>query len=120
MPERLFQKAAVGLVANTLQKGSSGAYLGARVLGRAGPAQEGGLPALVRNSGRFARLRTALVLLVQTGRLMVGVPDYGNYVRHMRERHPGVSPMTRDAFHRYCVEARYPGRNRPGGARCPC
>lgn len=56
--------------------------------------------------------------LVQTLRLMVGVHDYEQYVAHMRLTHPDAAPLTREAFHRRCVEARYGGGGKAG--RCPC
>ncbi len=66
-------------------------------------------------SMRFAeRLRGAWRLMVQTGRLIVGVPDYGRYVAHMRRAHPDLSPMTPEAFFANRLQARY-GR---GASRC--
>lgn len=52
--------------------------------------------------------------LVQTGRLIVGVPDYDLYIAHMRRTHPDTAPMTREAFFTNRLEARY-GR---GASRC--
>lgn len=60
------------------------------------------------------RLRSAWRLLVQTGRLIVGVPDYDLYLAHMRRTHPDTPPMTREAFFANRLEARY-GR---GATRC--
>ncbi|MET0371347.1 MAG: CstA-like transporter-associated (seleno)protein [Sphingobium sp.] len=54
--------------------------------------------------------------LRQTARLMVGLPDYDAYLRHMRDHHPGVAAMDRIAFFRDRQEARYGGRN--GGKCC--
>ena len=66
-------------------------------------------------STRFAeRLRGAWRLLAQTGRLIVGVPDYDLYLAHMRRTHPDTPPMTREAFFANRLEARY-GR---GATRC--
>lgn len=59
-------------------------------------------------SGLFALLR-------QTARLMVGLPDYDAYLRHMTQHHPDRSPMDRVAFFRERQEARYGGKN---GGRC--
>lgn len=59
-------------------------------------------------------LRAARRWLVQTGRLIVGVPDYDLYVAHLRRRHPDRTPMTREAFFADRVQARY-GR---GSSRC--
>ncbi|KEQ51927.1 YbdD/YjiX family protein [Sphingobium chlorophenolicum] len=54
--------------------------------------------------------------LRQMARMMVGVPDYDSYLRHMREHHPGHAPMDRIAFFRERQEARYGGKN--GGKCC--
>lgn len=45
--------------------------------------------------------------LAQTGRLIVGVPDYDLYLAHMRRRHPERTPMTREAFFADRLQARY-------------
>lgn len=50
------------------------------------------------------------------GAMMVGMPDYDAYLRHMREHHPGEPAMGRTAFFRDRQEARYGGRN--GGKCC--
>lgn len=66
-------------------------------------------------SMRFAeRLRAAWALVVQTARLIVGVPDYETYLAHMRRTHPQATPMTREAFFEERMRARY-GR---GASRC--
>ena len=49
-----------------------------------------------------------------TARLAIGLPDYDAYVAHMRDAHPGVTPMTREAFAIERMQARY-GRGR---SRC--
>ena len=51
---------------------------------------------------------------VQTGRLICGVPDYDNYVAHMRDSHPGMPVMDYETFFRERMNARY-GRGR---SRC--
>lgn len=53
--------------------------------------------------------------LGQAARLMVGVPDYDNYVQHMRLNHPDLPVMTYEEFFRNRQDARY-GGNGPG--RC--
>lgn len=64
---------------------------------------------------RFADLlRNAWRMLAQTGRLIVGVPDYDLYVAHMRRMHPDAAVMTREEFFANRLEARY-GR---GASRC--
>lgn len=45
---------------------------------------------------------------------ILGAPDYEQYVEHMREHHPEDPVLTRDAFMRERLAARY---ERPG-ARC--
>lgn len=45
--------------------------------------------------------------VVQTARLMVGVPDYEYYVQHQRRAHPGEPIMSYEQFFRERVEARY-------------
>lgn len=51
---------------------------------------------------------------VQTARLCCGVPDYGVYVRHLREHHPERPVPSYAEFFRERQEARYKG----GGGRC--
>jgi len=45
--------------------------------------------------------------LAQSLRLMVGLPDYGAYLRHMAATHPERAPMSYEAFFRDRQEARY-------------
>ena len=59
-------------------------------------------------------LRQAGRYLGQTLRLMVGVPDYDTYCRHMALRHPERVPMDREQFFRDRQQARYGG----GVGRC--
>lgn len=61
-----------------------------------------------------SRLASLWRLLAQTGRLIVGVPDYDLYVAHMRRVHPDTPPMSREAFFAERMQARY-GR---GASRC--
>jgi uncharacterized short protein YbdD (DUF466 family) len=60
------------------------------------------------------RLRAFWGFLVQTARLIVGVPDYDRYLAHMRQSHPDTPPMSREAFFVNRVDAR-DGR---GASRC--
>lgn len=57
-----------------------------------------------------------LSLLRQTARLMVGMPDYDAYLRHMLTHHPDRPVMDRTQFFRDRQEARYGGKN--GGKCC--
>lgn len=52
--------------------------------------------------GRYAKM---------TARLMIGVPDYGTYVEHMRRTHPQLEPMSYEAFFRDRQAARYAAGN---------
>ncbi|MBV8124763.1 MAG: YbdD/YjiX family protein [Burkholderiaceae bacterium] len=54
--------------------------------------------------------------LVQSLRLMVGVPDYGAYLRHMAATHPDQEPLSYEDFFRNRMDARYGGKGRIG--RC--
>ena len=60
------------------------------------------------------RLRAVWTLLAQTGRLIVGVPDYDRYLAHVQRMHPDATPMSREAFFANRLQARY-GR---GASRC--
>lgn len=48
-------------------------------------------------------------------RAIVGAPDYGGYLRHMREHHPELTPLTEPEFQKERWEARY---SRPGSRCC--
>ncbi len=49
--------------------------------------------------------------------MLVGVPSYENYLRHMAEHHPEQTPMSYAAFFRNRQNARY-GVGGKGGFRC--
>ncbi|NJC35238.1 uncharacterized short protein YbdD (DUF466 family) [Sphingomonas jejuensis] len=53
--------------------------------------------------------------IAETARMMVGLPDYGTYLRHMAANHPDMPAMTRTEFFRDRQQARYGGK---GGGRC--
>ncbi|KFG89289.1 putative small protein yjiX [Sphingobium herbicidovorans NBRC 16415] len=61
-------------------------------------------------------MKRLLDKLRQTARMMVGVPDYENYARHMRAHHPERPVMTPAQFFLDRQEARYGGKN--GGKCC--
>ena len=44
---------------------------------------------------------------VRAARLMVGIPDYQNYVEHRRQTHPGEPIMTYEEFFVERQNARY-------------
>jgi len=46
------------------------------------------------------RTRFVCEMVVQTARLMVGIPDYDTYVAHRRTTHPGQPVMTPVEFFR--------------------
>ena len=54
----------------------------------------------------------------QTGRLMVGVPDYDNYVEHRQTTHPGEPIMSYEEFFRERQLSRYTGANGKIGRCC--
>ena len=54
--------------------------------------------------------------LGQTARLMVGLPDYDNYLNHMKATHPDQPVMSYEEFFRERQDARYGGKGRL--ARC--
>lgn len=66
---------------------------------------------------RETGLRRFWLRLREGGALMVGVPDYDRYLAHMRAQHPDLAPLTREAFVRGRMEARYGGS---GTGKCPC
>ncbi len=47
--------------------------------------------------------------------VVVGLPDYDRYVAHLRDTHPGLPAMSRDAFFRARQDARF---GSGGGLRC--
>lgn len=63
----------------------------------------------------FDTLSKASKYLGQAAKMMIGVPDYDNYVEHMRVNHPDQTPMTYEEFFRDRQDARYGGK---GGAKC--
>jgi uncharacterized short protein YbdD (DUF466 family) len=63
----------------------------------------------------MAELRKIRRAIAQTFRLMVGVPDYDNYVEHRKVRHPDEPIMSYEAFFRERLEARYGGKGKGGG-----
>jgi uncharacterized short protein YbdD (DUF466 family) len=50
----------------------------------------------------------------QTARLMVGLPDYDNYVAHMQKSHPDQPVMTYEQFFCERQQARYASGKRTG------
>ena len=48
-------------------------------------------------------------------RRIIGAPDYDTYLAHIRQCHPGATPLSRDDFARQRLEDRY---SRPGSRCC--
>lgn len=69
-------------------------------------------------SAWLSGLKETAKKVVQTCRLMVGIQDYDYYLHHMRTKHPGSSPLSREDFYRYCLDARFPGTGNVN--KCPC
>ena len=63
----------------------------------------------MRAAMRWARRAADVV------RRVIGVPDYEGYLAHMRERHPGCVPLTREGFLAERLQAKY---ERPGSRCC--
>ncbi|HEY0201442.1 MAG TPA: YbdD/YjiX family protein [Burkholderiaceae bacterium] len=56
--------------------------------------------------------------LGQAARMMVGMPDYGTYVEHMRNTHPDKPCMTYEEFFKERIDARYGGGGKGQPVRC--
>ena len=74
---------------------------------------------LIFSPQNWSRMATLWKNLQQSFRLMVGVPDYETYVKHMKAHHPDLTPMDAKTFHRHCIDTRYASS---GGnvKKCPC
>ena len=55
----------------------------------------------------FRKVRIVGSWATKTARLMVGVPDYQNYVEHRKAFHPNEPIMTYEQFFRERQNARY-------------
>ena len=75
----------------------------------ASTAADAGWTAGVERAGRS---------LADALRLMVGVPNYGNYVAHRQATHPGEPVMDYEAFFRERQQARYGGGSGRVGRCC--
>ena len=58
----------------------------------------------------FDTLSKAGKYLGRAAKMMIGVPDYDNYVEHMRITHPDQTPMTYEEFFRERRALRRQGR----------
>ena len=66
----------------------------------------------------FGNLGQAGKYLGQAARMLIGIPDYDNYVQHMKDNHPDKPVMTYNEFFRERQEARYGGGDGKCGFRC--
>ena len=66
----------------------------------------------------FGNLGQAKKYLGQAAKMLIGIPDYDNYVTHMRTNHPDQPYMTYEEFFRERQDARYGGGDGKGGVRC--
>ena len=55
----------------------------------------------------FSKLRRGMKFVQEMARLMVGVPNYDNYVKHRRLNYPAEPIMSYEAFFRERQESRY-------------
>jgi uncharacterized short protein YbdD (DUF466 family) len=70
---------------------------------------------MARSGAPIDRVRALARSVARAVRTAIGAPDYERYLRHMRAHHPGAEPLTREAFARERLEARY---SRPGSRCC--
>ena len=54
--------------------------------------------------------------LGQAAKMLIGIPDYDNYVEHMKTNHPDKPYMTYTEFFRERQEARYGGSGEAASA----
>lgn len=87
-------------------------------MSRSNPSPADASRAVAALLGRGWRVATLLAaawwrVSAQTARLAIGIPDYDNYIDHVRRHHPGREPMDRNAFFHERMLARYgKGRSR--------
>jgi uncharacterized short protein YbdD (DUF466 family) len=72
-----------------------------------------------RGTGEGSPLRQTSPSLVRRAadvlRQLLGVPDYEKYVAHVRDHHPGETPLSREEFTRRRMDERYA---KPGSKCC--
>lgn len=74
---------------------------------------------LIFSPQNWSRIATLWKNLQQSFRLMVGVPDYETYVKHMKAHHPDLTAMDAKTFYRHCIDARYASSG-SNVKKCPC
>ena len=62
----------------------------------------------------IARWRARLATVVRALHRVLGAPDYDAYLAHHARAHPGMPPLSYDAF----VRRRYEERATGAGSRC--
>ena len=72
------------------------------------------MPGLVTLSSLAHAAQESGSYLARAARMMVGVPDYGQYLAHMRREHPQEAPLNYEVFFKNRMQARY------GGGRAGC
>lgn len=65
----------------------------------------------------FTKFGNAPKYIIQAARMLVGIPDYDTYVKHMKAHHAEKPIMSYRAFFQERQQARY-GHNGKGGMRC--
>lgn len=60
----------------------------------------------------FNNLAQAGKYLGQAALMLIGIPDYDNYVQHMRHNHPEQPIMSYEEFFRQRQAARYAGSDK--------
>ena len=68
-----------------------------------------------RAEGRRSRVAARLRAAGRVLQAIVGAPDYERYLAHIRERHPGETPLSREEFARQRLDDRY---SKPGTRCC--
>ncbi|QLK87970.1 putative selenoprotein [Arsenophonus endosymbiont of Aphis craccivora] len=66
----------------------------------------------------FNNLGQAGKYLGQAALMLIGIPDYDNYVQHMRNTHPEQSIMSYEEFFRQRQAERYASSDNGGFRRC--
>lgn len=61
------------------------------------------------------RVAELLARVAWVARRVLGAPDYERYLTHVRQAHPDLAPLSRDAFARDALARRY---DQPGGRCC--
>ena len=63
------------------------------------------MPGLVTLSSLAHAAQESGSYLARAARMMVGVPDYGQYLAHMRREHPEDEPLNSEEFFKNRLQA---------------